>query len=520
MQQSSRLIVNTVAVYCRMGLTVGIGLLTTRLALRALSADAFGLYALVLGTIGALGILSNAFMASVARHLAFEIGAGEPQRVRETFSTALSMTLVITLIVALLGVALQEPVLATLSIPPDLRDHAGRVYLLCLAVMTLTILGNLFITALTAHQNILLSTMLDLYLSVAQLAVLGLLALVPGPRVVVYAALMAAVQASVLLLAAVACLWLYPMTRPSARYFSRQQARDIGSFAGWSMLGQVSDTLSSMGWQWVLNLGFGTSVNAAMAIVQRLSGYQKSLAWAMTTPLRPAMASLEAQRDTDRLRRLVLVSGKYPVLMMLFYLVPLEFEVTTVLGLWLGDYPQQTAALVRLVLICIAVGALGNGLDAAVLARGTIGLYTVLMALPSAVTLALGGGMILWGHAPAWTLPAVALVVGLLAEGLRAWYVGRLIDLPVSHWLRYTVLPVAIVTAGCTLGAWGVTSVMPAGVYRLLAVTFMVAMVAGALSWLVAMQRWEREHFTRLLARAMAGLGLSRGRGRGDEITS
>jgi O-antigen/teichoic acid export membrane protein len=510
-RQSSRLIVNTVAVYCRMGLTVGIGLLTTRLALRALSADAFGLYALVLGTIGALGILSNAFMASVARHLAFEIGSGEPARVRETFSTAFTMTLLITLIVALLGVALQEPVLATLSIPPDLREHAGRVYLLCLLVMTLTILGNLFLTALTAHQNILLAVLLDLYLSLAQLAVLGLLSLVPGSRVVVYAALMAGVQASVLVLAGIACLWLYPNTQPRVHLFSRQQARAIGSFTGWSMLGQVSDTLSSMGWQWVLNLGFGTSVNAAMAIVQRLSGYQKSLAWAMTTPLRPAMVGLEAQKDTDRLRRLVLVSGKYPVLMMLFYLVPLEFEVSTVLGLWLGDYPVQTPALVRLVLICIAVSALGNGLDAAILARGTIGRYTLLMALPSAVTLVLGGGMILWGHAPAWTLPAVALIVGLFAELLRAWYVGGLIDLPVSHWLRFTVQPVAIVTAGCTLGAWAITSTMQSGVTRLLVVTFVVALLAGSLSWLVAMQAWERDHFKRLRSQAVSRLRPARG---------
>lgn len=506
MRQSSRLIVNTVAVYCRMALTVGIGLLTTRLALQALSADAFGLYALVLGTIGALGILSNAFMASVARHLAFEIGAGELARVRATFSTALWMTLIIALFVALLGLALQAPVLATLSIPPDLREHAGRVYLLCLLVMTLTILGNLFLTALTAHQNILLATLLDLYLSIAQLAVLGLLSLVPGPKVVVYAALMALVQASVLLLAAIACLWLYPTTRASPRHFSKQQARAISTFTGWSMVGQVSDTLSSMGWQWVLNLGFGTSVNAAMAIVQRLSGYQKSLAWAMTTPLRPAMASLEAQQDNDRLRRLVLVSGKYPVLMMLFYLVPLEFEVSTVLGLWLGDYPAQTAALVRLVLVCIAVSALGNGLDAAILARGTIGRYTLLMALPSAVVLAVGGAMILWSGAPAWTLPAVALVAGVFTELLRASYVGKLIDLPVSHWLRLTVLPVVIVTTGCTLGAWAVTSIMAQGIARLLMVTLVVALLASSLSWFVAMQRWEREHFKRLLAQALAKL--------------
>lgn len=506
MRQSNRLIINTVAVYGRMAVTVGIGLLTTRLALQALHADAFGLYALILGTVGTLGIFSNAFMASVARHLAHEIGRGEPERIRRTFNTALGLTLVISLGALAAGLALEKPVLAVLEISPELREASAWMYRWCVLFVAIGIFGNLFSTTLASHQSIVLCTFVDIYQSAAQLGVLLLLAFLPGDRAIVYAALLTGVQATVCLMVIVSCLVKFPLTRPSlVTHFSREEAQRIGGFTGWAMLGQVSDTLGSMGWQWVLNLGFGTTVNAAMAIVQRLAGYQKSLAWAMTTPLRPAICAIDGRGDLQNLHRLVLVAGKYPVLIMLFYLVPVQFEVETLLALWLKDVPEHTAALVRLVLVGIALGGLGSGLDAAVVARGRIGGYTLLLAIPSFLVLGVAGVMILKFGAPPWTLPAVGLAFGVLTELARAAYVGRMIGLPVASWLRWTVLPVVAVAGVGAAAAGMVHEMLEPGLVRLLAVTGAYGVAAVPVIWWGAMSAWEREHFSRV-----AGSGLRR----------
>ena len=71
---------------------MAIGLYTSRVVLEVLGVDDFGLYSLVGGFVSMLSILTGAFSGTAARFIMYEIGVGDPDKLKETISTCLLYT--------------------------------------------------------------------------------------------------------------------------------------------------------------------------------------------------------------------------------------------------------------------------------------------------------------------------------------------------------------------------------------------------------------------------------------------
>jgi O-antigen/teichoic acid export membrane protein len=498
-----------------MVLTVGVGLVVTRLLVRLLGQADFGLLGLLGATGGFLAVVTYALSGSSQRHIAYEIGRGDRERLAIVFNTSLGVFAVLALGVWAVGAACAPLVVRGLKIPPEREWAAFWVFHFTVASLAISVLMTPFRGLFSAHQELVISAIFDALEVFTRLAATLILLVWPNDRLAGYAALLfignTIAQGSAMLL----CLWRYPESRPRPSRFKWAELRPLGLLAGWAILGSLVYQVAMQSSDILLNLYFGAtaiglSLNAAFLLAMNVSSYQGNLGNAINRAVSPALVGVEARGDRANVRLLTLLSAKWTALATLFYLVPMQYEIDYVLALWLGPehVPPYTATFVRLVTVWMAVQFFGNGFNMAIMAVGEVGRYTIGMCVLMLATLAVALGVLHAGGAP-WTLPATLIWGTVVTVLFQAWFVGRRIDLPIGEWLRRSVLPVLIVAAaGVAAGLVG--RPLSEGPVRL-AVTLLASGIAiAAASWFFAMEPAERGHLGRLGRAAMQRLSPRR----------
>ena len=101
LSNNKRIAKNAVALSVRMLLSTFVSLYTSRVVLNTLGVEDFGIYGVVGGVVGMLGFLNASMSGATSRFLAFELGRGDKERLRDTFNSALIIHAAISLIVLL-----------------------------------------------------------------------------------------------------------------------------------------------------------------------------------------------------------------------------------------------------------------------------------------------------------------------------------------------------------------------------------------------------------------------------------
>jgi uncharacterized membrane protein len=91
MSTVNRVVKNTLFLYARMGTSIIVSVLTTRILLNALGASDFGLYNVVAGALYMLGFLSVSMSSSTQRFLSYAEGEGDMCKIKMIFDTSISL---------------------------------------------------------------------------------------------------------------------------------------------------------------------------------------------------------------------------------------------------------------------------------------------------------------------------------------------------------------------------------------------------------------------------------------------
>ncbi len=81
-KNTNRILINTIVMYVKMFITIVLSLYTSRVVLDALGVIDFGLYSVVASVVALVGFLNASMVASLQRHLTFEIGKNNFEAVR------------------------------------------------------------------------------------------------------------------------------------------------------------------------------------------------------------------------------------------------------------------------------------------------------------------------------------------------------------------------------------------------------------------------------------------------------
>lgn len=110
-ENNKRIAKNTLFLYLRMLLIMGVTLYTSRVVLRVLGVEDFGIYSAVGGFVSMFAVISGSLTAAISRFITYEMGVGNTEKIARIFSVSVVIQLLISGIIVLFSGNLRAMVL-------------------------------------------------------------------------------------------------------------------------------------------------------------------------------------------------------------------------------------------------------------------------------------------------------------------------------------------------------------------------------------------------------------------------
>ena len=215
--------------------------------------------------------------------------------------------------------------------------------------------------------------------------------------------------------------------------------KGIFAFSGWNFIGATSGILKRHGNNLVLNLFFGTVVNAAYGLATQVTSAVSSFSSGIQNAINPQIIKQYSVRNMDYMFQLVFNGSRASFYLMMLVFVPVFLNTEDVLGLWLKEIPGHTTVFLQLSLITCMIETWSGPLITAMLATGDIKTYQLVVGGTDIMCLPLSYVCLRAGLAPMWVF-LVMLIVSCVTLILRIVMLKRMISLPSRQFLMKIVI--------------------------------------------------------------------------------
>lgn len=352
MSDNKRIAKNTIYLYIRTLFTMLIALYTSRVILEKLGVDDFGIYNAVGGIVGFLSFINGALSTGSSRFITFELGTGNDDRLKRTFSTLLSAHIIIAFVIISLAELVGIWFINHKMVIP-LERVTAALFTFHISIITsfFTITQVPYNASIIAHEKMGVYAYIGIFEVVSKLGICYLLGIGGYDRLIVYATLMLFVQIILFL-----CYYLYCNSHfKEVKYrfgLDRSILKPILSFSGWSLFADGSMALANQGILVLLNMFFAPAVVSARAISLQVNNAANQFVQNFRTAANPQIVKMYAVKDYDGSKRLLLQSTMFSYYLMLVLCMPIFFLADPLLHIWLGDnVPDYTAVFLKLVVV-------------------------------------------------------------------------------------------------------------------------------------------------------------------------
>lgn len=348
---SKRIAKNTLFMYIRMILVMGITFFTSRIVLDKLGVDDYGLYNAVAGVVGVLSFLNNTLSKGTSRFITYELGTGNAYTLRATFSTAFYTHIFLMIILLVFLETFGSWFLKNKLVIPDGRMCAAYwVYQVSLLTMCLGIIQVPFTSCIIAHEDMSLYAYLGVFEAVGKLIVAYLLIIATVDKMILYAILMLCIHLIIFLVYVLFCKKRY---YESSYYkkFDFHIFRNILGFSGWNVIANLTETLKIQGSNILVNMFFKPSLVAAQSVSNQVTNIMLNFIYQFTTALNPQIIKSYAEGDTQASKTLTLQSTILVFDLVLLICLPLIYIIEPILNIWLVEVPEKTVSFIRISLV-------------------------------------------------------------------------------------------------------------------------------------------------------------------------
>lgn len=342
---------NTIYLYIRMMFTMIITLYTSRVILQVLGVNDFGIYQSVGGVVSFLTFINNALSGASSRFLTYELGTGNHNKLARTFSTTLTVQLLLAVTIVLLTELCGMWFLQNrLVIPPNRMEAATWVFHISVFTILLNFIQIPYSACIIAHEKMKVYAYMGIIEVSLNLAIVFFIGISEIDKLVLYSILIAIMNAGL-------CFFYYFYCRKrfiETHYkliFDRKIFRTVFRFSGWSFLANGSIALNNQGVLILLSMFFSPAIVAARAISLQVNLAANKFVNNFRTAVNPQIIKRYAAKDYEGSKRLLLASTKYSYYLMLVICLPLILLTDFVLHLWLGVVPDYTETFLKIIII-------------------------------------------------------------------------------------------------------------------------------------------------------------------------
>lgn len=342
---------NTIFLYFRMMLTMIISLYTSRVILQVLGVDDYGIYQAVGGIVGFLSFVNNALSTGSSRFITFGLGEGDPQKLKNIFSTTLTAHICLAIIIAILAETAGLWFLHNkLVIAPERMAAAEFVFHLSILTAFFSLTQVPYNACIIAHEKMGVYAYVSIIEAFLKLLIVYLLTVGDFDKLKLYALLLCLIHAGIVLYYNIYCMRHFDEAR-FRLFFDRKLFKEIAAFSGWSLFANASIALNSQGILVLLNMFFSPAVVAARAISLQVNTAANQFVANFQTAANPQIVKRFAAKDYEGSKQLLLQTTKFSFYLMLLLCLPICFGAKQLLALWLGVVPEYTVIFLQLVIV-------------------------------------------------------------------------------------------------------------------------------------------------------------------------
>ena len=363
---------NTVFLYFRMIFTMIVSLYTSRVILQTLGVEDYGIYQSVGGIVGFLSFINSALSSGSSRFLTYELGIGDFEKLKRTFSTTLTIHIAIALLVVIVAETFGIWFLHhKLVIPVERMDAAVYTFHISILTSVFTLTQVPYNASIIAHEKMSVFAYMSILDCLAKLGIVYLLSIVGYDKLKLYATLLFILQVGLMCIYRLYCSRHFKET--VYRFvFDRAIFKEISGFSGWSLFASSSIALNSQGILILLNMFFEPAVVVARSISIQVNMAASQFVDNFRTATNPQIVKKLAAGDTIGSKNLLLASTKYSYYMMFIICLPACLLAHPLLKVWLGVVPDYTVIFLQIIVIQSLFQVFDTSFHIALYAKGRL----------------------------------------------------------------------------------------------------------------------------------------------------
>lgn len=448
---NKRIAKNTLFLYTRLLFAMAVGLYTSRIILSVLGHDDFGLNNIVSSIVMMFYFLNNSMAGATSRFLSFEIGRGNNANLKKVFSASLTIHVAIAVIVVLLGETVGLWYLEHKMIIPEGRLIAARwVYHLSLVSAVITISQVPYTASIIAHEKMDVYAYIEIVKTILQLCAVFILKIGNIDKLIFYAILTVGVSLIITVLYRSYCIANYEECRYKF-HTDMSVIKPMLGFSGWNLYTDLAYQAQGNGINVILNLFWGTAINAAYGIGLQLSRAIHSFISNFTMAYKPQIIKYYSTGDISEMEVLMYSTTRYSFLMFFTLAIPMMTETNFLLKTWLETPPNHSILFCRLSIVMMLLNILWLNLTYATMATNKMRLASSIIGTLYIMIPIISYIMIKRGYQYIYLPMVVAICIYVLVVIARLLIVKKLI--PQLSILGYCkkVLLLSIIT--CFVGS-------------------------------------------------------------------
>lgn len=484
---------NTFYLYLRSLLVLLINLYTSRVVLKTLGVEDYGVFCVVGGVISLLGLLTNTMQQTYQRFFNVEMGRNNAEGVKKIFQLSLSTQIILAFLIIIIGETIGLWFVTNKLVIPENRLIAAQwVYQASILTFIIRIFTTPFGGAIIAYERMGFFAVISILDVVLKLCIVFLIKVLPGDHLVTYSFLLAFISLVNIIIYLIYCKKNIPTVVVGFRW-DRHDLKSIFVFSWWSLFGEMGNTIKTQGINIILNIFFGPVVNAARGISAQILGAVKQFIQSFQTSFRPQLTKSYASGNYQYMQRLYYSASKMSYYLVFTLSLPIILETPYILHLWLGDnVPEYTAIFTRIVLVTAFISAFANPTSCIAYATGKIKWFSIIVGVGNIMILPISWFFLKKGYGPVSAL-FVSFVMMVIIQIARLLVTVKTASLNLMDYFIKVLIPTLLFSIITPWLPYFVKNNFSFGFFRLVGVCLVSVVVCLSVGWFIGLDRHEKK---------------------------
>lgn len=469
-----------------------VNLYTSRIILGSLGVDDYGVYNVVGGFVSMFAIISNSLSTAISRYLMFTLGKNDNDTLKEIFSTAVIIQLILSGIIVLLVETVGVCFLNTkMNIPTGSLYAANWVLQFSLITFIFNLLSIPYNAVIIAHERMKAFAYIGLLEGSVSLLVALIVLWAPAEKLIIYAGLMCFVSIAIRLVYTIYCKQNFEECNHKLTYNSGL-IKEMFGFAGWNFYGSTAGILRSQGLNILFNLYGGPVINAARGLSVQIESAVIKFSSSFYTAVQPQITKSVASHELQSACELACRASRMAFYLLCMLCLPIIFNVDFILTIWLKDVPEFTNAFVIVILLYGLIESFSQAPIQLMLASGKIKKYQIAVGSIVLLSFFVGWALLKIGFSPI-TAQSSIILFSFIALVMRAQMLKSLIGFPTKLYYTSVILRCLILFFITALSSYLISLCTGSGWSGFILSVICIEMVSGLIFLSLGMQKSERD---------------------------